>query len=157
MPDHRDASTLQRKLQLLDAYLDELAPLVLDGRAPAGNVRRRAAERLVQLVVEATIDVNGLVLAARRHHPPASARDSFVAVRDAGLLPRELADRFLASLPAPPEAREKRVPYRGRAGRPESKRTGATPSRKPTTNNRRKPTTNNHRPSQLRTANSQQH
>lgn len=86
MPDHRDTSTLQRKLQLLDAYLDELAPLVLDARA------------LVRAV--------------------------------------------LASLPAPPDVREKRAPYRGRAGRPESKGRAATPARKPTANSRRKPNTN---------------
>ena len=97
MPDGTRSGLVQRKLELLAGFLAELEPLARPGRRPGGNLERRAMERLVQVVVEAAIDVNGLLLAARSLPPPGSARDSFVSVRDAGLLPRDLAERFIAS------------------------------------------------------------
>jgi uncharacterized protein YutE (UPF0331/DUF86 family) len=99
----RDAATdalIERKLVLLVGYADELRPLV-EGSASGGpavsNVTRRAIERLVQLLVEVAADGNGLIVAARGGTPPVTARESFVAVRDLGVLPHALAERFIAS------------------------------------------------------------
>ncbi|MBI5485945.1 MAG: DUF86 domain-containing protein [Deltaproteobacteria bacterium] len=97
MPEASRSALLQRKLELLAGFLAELEPLVRPGRQPGGNLERRAMERLVQVVVEAAIDVNGLLLAARSLPPPGSARESFVSVRDAGLLPKNVAERFILS------------------------------------------------------------
>jgi uncharacterized protein YutE (UPF0331/DUF86 family) len=90
---------IDRKLALMLGYNDELAALVTGSRATSGpgNVERRAIERLVQLLVEAATDVNGIVTASSGARPPATARESFVAVRDLGVLPKPLAERFIAS------------------------------------------------------------
>jgi len=99
----RDAAgdaLVERKLVLLVGYADELRPLVEGGASgdPAvPSVVRRAIERLVQLLVEVAADCNGLIVAAGGGTPPVTARESFVAVRDLGVLPNALAERFVAS------------------------------------------------------------
>jgi uncharacterized protein YutE (UPF0331/DUF86 family) len=65
--------------------------------AASGNVGRRAIERLVQVIVEVTIDVNGLLLAALDKPQPRTARESFQAAAAAGVLPDRLAERFVTS------------------------------------------------------------
>ena len=105
MRDEAARALLERKLVLLVAYADELRALVEptpSGPAavpgePAPNVARRATERLVQLIVEVAVDANGLLVAAADLPPPATARESFVAVRERGVLPKALAERFIAS------------------------------------------------------------
>ncbi len=98
MPDEASRSLIERKLTLLVSYLEELSSLVGDGSGGLpGNTERRAIERLVQLLVEVATDVNGIIAASKGIRPPATARESFVAVRDAGVLDSRLAERFIAS------------------------------------------------------------
>jgi uncharacterized protein YutE (UPF0331/DUF86 family) len=93
-----DRAAVHRKLALLLGYADELHALVgRSGPGPAGNVARRAVERLVQLVVEVAVDVNGLLAASASLPPPGSARESFELVARLGVVKPELAARFVAS------------------------------------------------------------
>lgn len=98
MPDEASRALIERKLTLLVGYADELSSLV--GGGPGflpGNIERRAIERLVQLLVEVATDINGIIAVSRGLRPPATARESFVNARDAGVLDARLAERFIAS------------------------------------------------------------
>lgn len=83
---------------------------------PVGHVRRRtviAGRRLAgglarehgatrdrtpgSVLVEVATDINGIIAASKGLRPPATARESFIAVRDAGILDSRLAERFIAS------------------------------------------------------------
>jgi uncharacterized protein YutE (UPF0331/DUF86 family) len=88
---------VQRKLELLAGYVAELEPLVAGGRPPAGNLERRALERLVQLVVEVAIDVNGLLAAECSLPPPRTSRESFEVLVGTGVLSPAVAEPFIAS------------------------------------------------------------
>jgi uncharacterized protein YutE (UPF0331/DUF86 family) len=93
-----DRATIERKLVLLLGYVDELEPLVGDARRrAAGNVARRAIERLVQLIVETVMDANGALAADGGLAPPASGRESFDVAERLRAVPPELAQRFRAS------------------------------------------------------------
>ncbi|MBN1773618.1 MAG: DUF86 domain-containing protein [Deltaproteobacteria bacterium] len=93
-----DRAAVHRKLALLLGYADELHALVgRSGPGPAGNVARRAVERLVQLVVEVSVDVNDLLAASASLPPPATARDSFQLAARLGVLTAGLSSRFVAS------------------------------------------------------------
>jgi uncharacterized protein YutE (UPF0331/DUF86 family) len=93
-----DRATIERKLVLLLGYVDELEPLVGDARRrSAGNVARRALERLVQLIVETVMDANGALAADGGFAPPASGRESFDVAERLRAVSPELAQRFRAS------------------------------------------------------------
>ncbi len=99
MLDQTIREVVERKLALLVGYVDELSPLVA-GTTPCdskGNVARRAIERLVQVIVEVTIDVNGLLATAEGQPQPRTARESFRAAATAGFLPEKTAERFITS------------------------------------------------------------
>lgn len=98
MPDEAFRALIERKLALLISYVEELSPLVGGGPGVLpGNTERRAIERLVQLLVEVTTDINGILAASKGIRPPATVRESFVAIRDAGVIDSRLGERFIAS------------------------------------------------------------
>jgi len=53
---------------------------------------RAAAERLIQVIVDLAIDINGHVAVATLGRAPQTGRDSFAAAAEAGALPAALAD-----------------------------------------------------------------
>lgn len=87
---------VRRKLAHLARYLDELQThrgvSLEDYLANAGV--RRAIERLIQLIVEAAVDINVHVATELEGTPPADYRSSFLAAARVGLLPAELAERL---------------------------------------------------------------
>lgn len=92
----RPRALLQRKLISLAAYLDELdatLPAAVAAYTTATTVRR-AAERLVQVVVEAAIDAGDLLLAAEGRMVGETAREIFEALHAAGIIDDPLRRRF---------------------------------------------------------------
>lgn len=96
MTPSRSGALLQRKLIALAAYLDELhatLPATASDYAAATTVRR-AAERLVQVVMEAAIDAGDLLLAGEGRMVGETARDIFEALHAAGIIDDSLRRRF---------------------------------------------------------------
>jgi len=58
---------------------------------------RAAAERLIQVIVDLAIDINGHVAVATLGRAPQTGRDSFAAAAEAGALPAALADALAPS------------------------------------------------------------
>lgn len=81
------------KLEELNGYLTELEDI-------AGNINweryqtelmvKRGIERTLQLIVETTIDLGNIILAAQKWRPPASNRDIFNILTEHQLLESEL-------------------------------------------------------------------
>lgn len=87
---------VRRKLAQLHGYLDELgvhADVSLDGYLRRGGPRREV-ERLLQLIVEAAVDVNVHVVTELEGKPPSDYRSSFMAAAGHGLIAAELAERL---------------------------------------------------------------
>jgi uncharacterized protein YutE (UPF0331/DUF86 family) len=87
---------LQRKLISLASYLDELdatLPATVTAYAADSTVRR-AVERLVQGVMEATLDAGDLLLAEEGRMAGETAREIFEALSAAGVLDDSLRRRF---------------------------------------------------------------
>jgi uncharacterized protein YutE (UPF0331/DUF86 family) len=87
---------VRRKLSHLTGYLDELATyrdVTFDEYVARGGPRR-AVERLVQLVVEAAIDINVHVATELEGRPPSDYRTSFAAAARVGLIDPALAERL---------------------------------------------------------------
>jgi uncharacterized protein YutE (UPF0331/DUF86 family) len=89
--------TMQEKLRTLAGYLDELASVArvsereyLDSPMP-----RRAAERLMQVCVDAVGDIADLVLRELREETPATARESLAKLGQLGILQDPLAERLM--------------------------------------------------------------
>lgn len=92
--DH--SQLIKLKLTNLSAYLDELAPYLKPPLKDYLEVpgQRRIVERLVQVIVESTIDINGLLVRWAGEAPPATAYLSFEAVHRLGIIDDSLLDRF---------------------------------------------------------------
>jgi uncharacterized protein YutE (UPF0331/DUF86 family) len=90
---------VRRLLTHLRGYLDELGvhrEVSLDDyRAAAGP--RRSIERLLQLIVEAAVDINVHVVTEEEGSPPPDYRSSFFAAARYGLIPSDLAERLAPS------------------------------------------------------------
>lgn len=98
MADQHRRDLVNRKLVLLVGYADELAALLEPRQeGPSGNIERRATERLVQLIVEVTVDTNNLLADSAGLPPPPTSRASFEAARTCRAIREELARRFLVS------------------------------------------------------------
>lgn len=94
--DSARVDLIRRKLTNLTAYLDELAPYLTitypEYRERPGQ--RRIVERLAQVIVECAIDVNGLLLSDAGQPPAQSARQSFEAVHELGVIDEHLSSSF---------------------------------------------------------------
>lgn len=98
MAEDPKAALVERKLALLVQYTDELSEVLgQDARDLRGNVQRRAVERLVQLVVEVSVDVNGILASMNGMSAPATSRRSFEAALDAKAVSEPLVRRFKAT------------------------------------------------------------
>lgn len=84
------------KLTALVGYLDELDEAVSTSIEAyrSNRVLRRAVERLCQVVVECTVDVNGLLIEAEGGPPPRSARESFEEAHRLGIIDDDIRRPF---------------------------------------------------------------
>ena len=98
-PAHIDHDTVQRRLRLLRDSLDRLTSLEHTSAQDldADSLLRAAAERLLQVIVDLAVDVNGHVVVALRGKAPETGRSSFTDLADCGVVPGELAERLAPS------------------------------------------------------------
>jgi uncharacterized protein YutE (UPF0331/DUF86 family) len=96
MTPPRLRALLQRKLNSLAAYLDELQATVPDAVTTytANSMVRRAVERLVQVVLECAADAGDLLLAEESRVVGETARDIFEGLHAAGVIDQALRQRF---------------------------------------------------------------
>lgn len=90
---------VRRKLGHLTGYLDELAEykdVSLETYSRPGG-SRRSVERLVQLAIEAAVDVNVHIATEIEGSPPPDYRSSFAAMARCGAISVDLADRLAPS------------------------------------------------------------
>lgn len=90
LPEEKDIFT--SKLNHLKNYYEELKDFetVSFHQYIGDKVRRRAIERLLQLIVEVACDLNSFVL-SKRGDVPDSYHDSFIRMGDAGIIGKDVA------------------------------------------------------------------
>jgi len=91
-----DILIARRKLQKMASYLSALAERgsagLEDYRADFGL--RLAVERLIQVIVDAAVDLNVHAVVDAGNPPPVDAYNSFLEAAAAGLLPKSLAEKL---------------------------------------------------------------
>lgn len=90
---------VRRKLATLHGYIEELADHrdVTLQEYVTGSVRRRAVERLLQLIIEVAADINTHLVTEIEGMPPADYTDSFAAAARVGAIDVDLAARLKSS------------------------------------------------------------
>lgn len=85
---------VERRLRALSDALDDLQRLrdIDVGGFRGDPIARAAGERLIQVSVDLAVDINAHLATAALGRAPATGRESFVAIAEAGILSRELAD-----------------------------------------------------------------
>ncbi len=96
VPDPVDHDQLGRRLRLMRQTLDELSALrtVDADRLAAEPLTRAAAERLLQVLSDLAVDVNGHLVVALTGRAPTTGRSSYLDAAGAGVLSPSLADRL---------------------------------------------------------------
>lgn len=88
---------LEKKLQLLVGYLDELRPLAttmaLDDILE-DNFKYHTAERVYQLVVDTIIDVNVHIIKESIVAAPDDLQSTFLVLADHHIIPRDFAEKI---------------------------------------------------------------
>jgi uncharacterized protein YutE (UPF0331/DUF86 family) len=94
-----DRDVARRKLDRIRENLRLIEPLAaLDFPAYATDAyKRKAAEKLLQEIVEAATDVNAHLLVESGRPPPDDLYSSFLRLVDLGALPRALAEQLAPS------------------------------------------------------------
>jgi uncharacterized protein YutE (UPF0331/DUF86 family) len=84
---------IRDRLADLKSYLEDLKPigtLTLE-EYKSDSIRRYAIERLMELIIECAIDINGMIITGTRRRPPRDYRSSFLDLVDTGAISSELA------------------------------------------------------------------
>lgn len=98
-PARLDIATVQRRLRHLHdvlGHLEDLADItsqVLDG----DPLKRAAAERLLQVIVDLAVDINGHLVVALTGRAPETGRSSFGDLAACGVISNALAERLAPS------------------------------------------------------------
>jgi uncharacterized protein YutE (UPF0331/DUF86 family) len=94
---HAYAAAVTERLAAMRGYLDELGPLaaLTLEQYLADSEKRRAAERLLQLVVESASDAARMLMLGRGYNPGPSHAACFDNMRKRHLLSRQLTDRLV--------------------------------------------------------------
>lgn len=98
-PSRPDIVTVQRRLRLMRDALDHLGSLAgtsaedLDG----DPLTRAAAERLLQVVIDLALDINGHLVVALRDRAPETGRQSFIELATCDVISEALAERLAPS------------------------------------------------------------
>ncbi len=90
---------LQRKLKKLKEYLQELEwyrNLTWEDYQNSSR-NRRAAERLIQLIVDVAVDINTHSIVDAGETPPGDAFESFIKASKLGFLPEDFARKIAPS------------------------------------------------------------
>lgn len=98
-PRRLDSDVVQRRLHLMEDSLADLG-LLADRTADdlaAAPLDRAAAERLIQVVVDLAVDVNGHLVVVAGEPAPETGRESFLAAAEAGVLTPDVAQRLAPS------------------------------------------------------------
>lgn len=98
MPDP-DKNLVQRKIENILSYIEELKPLAaLSYDSFVGDIRNfRTAERDLQLIVDAAVDINNHIIMTRGVVPPKDYFESFIKLSDLKVLPRDFAEKIAQS------------------------------------------------------------
>ncbi len=94
-----DKEVLQRKLQKMQEYLDEIE-LYRDlawHEYQTNRQVRRAVERLIQLIVDVAVDINTHSIVDAGGAPPDNSYDSFIKAAELNLISPELALKIAPS------------------------------------------------------------
>jgi uncharacterized protein YutE (UPF0331/DUF86 family) len=90
-----DRDRILARLDALDGYLEELRQVVPPTFEEYRQVeKRRACERLLQIAIEAVLDVCGLVVAGLRLGLPGEEDDMFEKLAEAGIISTESKARL---------------------------------------------------------------
>ena len=94
-----DKDFVRKKLSALHKHLKELEPLTQMTLAEykADYVRRHAAEKVVELIVEYALDMNRAILEADRAEPPQTSYNTFLETERLGIIPPELTPRLAST------------------------------------------------------------
>lgn len=95
-PDAFDREQVGRRLRTMRQTLDQLELLrgVGADRLDAEPLTRAAAERLLQVIVDLAVDINGHIGAGLLGAAPATGRDSFRSAAEAEAIDAALAERL---------------------------------------------------------------
>lgn len=98
MPD-TDTDLIKRKIENILNYGEELKPLAgLSYDSFIGDIRNvRTAERDLQLIVDAAVDVNNHIIMASGALPPKDYFESFIKLSDLKVLSRDFAEKIAQS------------------------------------------------------------
>lgn len=98
-PPRIDYDTIQRRLRLLRDTLDQLTPLrdITADDLDTDALVRAAAERLLQVIVDLSLDINGHIVVASLGRAPETGRSSFIELGECGVIPGDLANRLAPS------------------------------------------------------------
>lgn len=90
---------IARKLVILKGYIEELEPFkgISFEEYKKDYVKRRAVERLLQLIVETASDITSYVLVESGKAAPKNYYDSFIRAPEVNLLSPELASKLAPS------------------------------------------------------------
>ncbi len=94
-----DKEVLQRKLQKMQEYLDEMAyyrELTWSNYQGSSQIRR-AVERLIQLIVDVAVDINTHSIVDASGSPPDNAYDSFIKAAEMNIIDDKLANEIAPS------------------------------------------------------------
>jgi uncharacterized protein YutE (UPF0331/DUF86 family) len=101
-PLRLDQDTIQRRLRLMRDSLDHLGQLggISATELDANALTRAAGERLLQVIIDLAVDINGHIVVALSGKAPETGRSSFLDLAECGVISDELAVRIapLASL-----------------------------------------------------------
>ena len=92
----KHAAAIFRRLADIQQYLDELEPLRnrTFEEYERDYVLRHAVERLIELIVEAGLDINSLILLDAQQRPPRTYRASYLRLGTLGIVPQEMAEEL---------------------------------------------------------------
>ncbi|MGH2593883.1 MAG: type VII toxin-antitoxin system HepT family RNase toxin [Anaerolineae bacterium] len=94
-----DKDFIRKKLSALVKHLkelDALAQLTL-AEYKADFVRRHAAEKVVELIVEHALDINRAIVEANQAEPPQTGYNTFLEMERLGILPPGLTARLAST------------------------------------------------------------
>jgi len=94
-----DKDLVRRKLAFLHEHLGELEQLAQLSLAEYTSdfVRRHAAEKVAELIVEYAIDINRIIVEAAQVSPPQTSYNTFLEMERLGILPSDLTPRLASA------------------------------------------------------------
>jgi len=95
-PDRIDRDTIGRRLRLMQEALATLrdSSSLVTGHLASDPIARAATERLVQVIVDLALDINGHLVVVLLGRAPETGRRSFLDMAEAGVLTDELVSRL---------------------------------------------------------------